>query len=196
MSHHHHQPLNKKKPVTSNRLPKNAYGALVGKLDGPLSNADNNHVFIFVRISNGPHKGRYKLAFNTESTDHSAVQFFVHDEEIAMAAVPAEEFTTDASLSYVDLGLHQTDFQEVANGQLRTIVQSSAHDADLVAAYGVTFSDGTGIHDLHYNNGEKPGSKFGNHPNKDGALVFYYFNRSGHTSRRWIFIKFHTQSLP
>jgi len=196
MSHHHHHPLHPRRPV-STRLPHNAYGALVGTIDGPLSDADDNHVFLPVRIAVGGHAGRYRLAFNTESTQgHAPVQYDVHDEPIAMADVPSEEFTTDASLSYPALGLHQVDFRTVSNGQLRTIVHDSAQDSDLVAAYGVTFSDGGGIHDLHYNNGEPAGSHFPNHPNHDGALVFYYFNRVGATTRRWIFIKFQTQSLP
>ena len=99
-------------------------------------------------------------------------------------------------LSYSAIGLHQTNFTTVANGMLRTIVDSSAQDADLVSAYGVTYSDGTGMHDLHYNNGEPPRSGFENRPNQDGALVFYSLNRSGQTTRRWILIKFQTQSLP
>jgi len=172
------------------------YGALVGTLDGPLSDADDNHVFIPVRIAAGDHAGRYRLAFNTESTTHHApVQYAVHDEPIAMANVPGEEFTREASLSYAALGLHQATFRTVSNGKLRMIVHDSAREADVVAAYGFTFSDGGGMHDLHFNNGEPAGSPFANHPHQDGALVLYYLNRFGATTRRWIFIKFQTQSL-
>jgi len=195
MSHHHHQPL-KPTPPASKNLPHNVYGVIVGKIDGPLSDADNNHIFIPVRIATGGHAGRYQLAFNTESNQGPAVQYHIHDEPIAMADVPGEEFTTDASLSYHDLGLHQAGFRTVSNGKLRTIVHNSAMNSDLVAAYGFTFSDGSGLHDIHFNNGEKAGSGHANQPNKDGALVFYYLNRSGQTTRRWIFIKFQSQSLP
>jgi len=173
------------------------YGAIVGTIDGPLSDADDNHVFIPVRVAVGNHAGRYRLAFNTESTaGHAPVQYYVHDEPITMADVPSEEFTTDASLSYTEIGLHQAIFRTVSNGRLRTIVHDSAQASDLVSAYGVTFNDGTGMHDLHFNNGEPAGSHHANRPNQDGALVFYYFNRSGATTRRWIFIKFQTQHLP
>jgi uncharacterized protein YukJ len=193
-AHHHNRPLRSR--PTSSRLPHNAYGALVGTIDGPLSDADDNHVFLFVRIATGDHAGRYKLAFNTESAQGSSpVQYFVHDEPIAMAEVPGEGFTTDASLSYSEIGLHQADFRTIINGRLRTIVHDSAQDSDLIAAYGFTFSDGTGMHDLHYNNGEPPGSQFPNQPRKDGALAFYYLNRFGESTRRWIFIKFQTQNL-
>jgi hypothetical protein len=197
MSRHHHHRNTLRPPLQdSTRLPRSVYGALVGTVDGPLSDADDNHVFIPVRISAGDHRGRYRLAFNTESTDKSSVQFFVHDELIEMSEVPNEGFTTDASLSYVDLGLHQSDFATIINGKLRTIVHDSAQDSDLVSAYGFTFKEGSGMHDLHFNNGESAGSTHPNHPNQDGALVFYRLNRSGQTTRRWIFIKFQTQTLP
>lgn len=193
--HHHLAPLHPPRPV-ARRLPHNKYGALVGTIDGPLGDQDDNHVFIPVRISTGPLAGLYRLAFNTESTDSSSVEFAIHDEPITMADVPSEGFTEDASLSYAAIGLHQANFKPILNGKLRTIVHDSAQDSDLIAAYGFTFSDGGGLHDIHYGNGERPGSHFPNHPNKDGALVFYTLNRSGHTSRRWIFIKFRTQDLP
>lgn len=195
MSHHHHKPPRPPRP-NAKLLPHNTYGALVATIDGPLNNSDDNHVLIPVRVATGEVAGRYQLAFNTESTDTSSVQYNVHDEPITMADVPSEGFTTDASLSYTDMQLHQADFMTVANGKLRTIVHDSAQDSDLIAAYGFTFSDGGGIHDLHFNNGEKPGSGHPNEPNKDGALAFYYLNRSGETTRRWIFIKFQTQDLP
>ncbi|MBS1913330.1 MAG: DUF2278 family protein [Bacteroidetes bacterium] len=195
MSRHHNKPLRPGHGPTHG-LPHNIYGVLTGTIDGPLSDADDNHVFISVRVAAGKFAGRYKLAFNTESQQgHAPVQYCIHDEPIEMADVPAEGFDSDASLSYSPLGLKQADFRTVQNGRLRTIVHDSALDADLTEALGFTFSDGTGIHDLHYNNGEKPGSSFPNHPDKDGALVFYYLNRFGETRRRWIFIKFDTQTL-
>src|SRR5262249_35085831 len=115
MAHHHHQPLRPKRPVSS-RLPHNRYGALVGTIDGPLSDADDNHVFIFVRIATGEYAGRYKLAFNTQSNEGPAVRYGIYDEPIAMAEVPGEEFTTAASLSYASLGLHERDFRTVPMG--------------------------------------------------------------------------------
>ena len=196
MSHHHRQPLHPAQPA-ANQLPHSHYGALVGTIDGPLSDADDNHVYIFARIATGQYAGRYKFAFNTESTEgHAEDEYYVYDEPISMAEVPSEGFTEDASLSYVALGLHQSNFRTVQNGRLRTIVHDSAQSSDMVAAYGVTFDDGTGMHDLHYNNGEPAGGSFKNEPNQDGALVFYYLNHAGQTTRRWIFIKFQTQSLP
>jgi hypothetical protein len=195
MSHHHTRPLNKERP-SGGPLPHDVYGAIVGTIDGPLGDQDDNHVYIPLRIHTGPLAGLYRLAFNTESTDRSSDQFAIYDEPIEMADVPSEGFTQDASLSYAGIGLHQADFSPITNGKLRTLTHDSAQDADLMGAYGFTFSDGGGLHDIHFNNGEPPGSKFKNQPNKDGALVFYTLNRSGQTTRRWIFIKFQEQNLP
>ena len=50
--HHHRRPLNPPRPP-STRLPHNKYGAIVGILDGPLGDQDDNHVYIPVRISTG-----------------------------------------------------------------------------------------------------------------------------------------------
>lgn len=52
------------------------------------------------------------------------------------------------------------------------------------------------MHDLHDNNGKPKGSGHSNHPNQDGALALYTLDRAGRNTRRWIFIKFQTQSLP
>jgi hypothetical protein len=196
MSHHHHnQPL-RPAPAAAHGLPKNTYGAVVGKVEGPLSDADDNHVYIPVRVMAGPNSGLFRLSFNTESTDNHPDQYCVRDETITMANVPPVGFTGDASLSYAAIGLKQTAFKSIENGKLRMLVHDAAHQADLVVAYGKTFSDGGGIHDIHYNNGEPAGSQFHNDPNHDGALVFYFLTQSGQPYRRWFFIKFDTQSLP
>ena len=195
MLHHHLKPLRPNNPLTS-LLPHNVYGAMVGTIDGPLGAGNANHVKIPIRVATGPYTGRYQLAFNTESTDQSQVQYCIRDEAITLADVPGVGFTDDASLSYAAIGLGQKDFTTVANGKLRTIVVDSAQGSDLIAAYGYTYSNGTGMHDLHDNNGEPKGSGHSNHPNQDGALALYTLDRAGRNTRRWIFIKFQTQSLP
>jgi uncharacterized protein YukJ len=60
----------------------------------------------------------------------------------------------------------------------------------------VTYSDGTGIHDIHMNSGEPAGSGFANRVNEDGALAFYYRPAGAPPYRRWVFIKFASQDLP
>lgn len=198
MSHHHQhkQPL-KPGPKPANKLPKNTYGALVGVLDGPLSDADDNHVFILIRVRKGNFAGRYKAAFNVASSDpNTHSEYYVRDEEITAAEIPPEDFDANASLSYAALGLKQANFRPIENGKLRTIVHSTVQQSEWISVYGFTFSDGTGIHDIHMNSGEPAGSKHPNKPNQDGALACYYRTQEGQEVRRWIFIKFSSQSLP
>jgi uncharacterized protein YukJ len=194
MSHHHLQALGPPLQITT-RGPNNVYGVLVGKVDGPLSDADNNHVFIPVRVFQGSGTGLHKIAFNVESNAKpKAAQYFVYDEVVEDADFPEQGFSADASLSYQELDLKQRQFKTIKNGLLRTVVHSTVDASELLAAYGFTFPGG-GLHDIHYNNGERPGSHHANHPNQDGALAVYYHNKGGQPVRRWIFIKFQSQKL-
>lgn len=193
MSHHHTEPLRPRHNPDANTASK-GYGVLVGKIDGPLSDADNNHVFIPIRITAGAAAGLYKIAFNVESNlPPKAAQYLVYDEPVTDGEIPVEGFSSDASLSYSSLGLQQDQFKTIENGLLRTVVHSSVDAAETIAAHGFTFPGG--MHEIHYNNGEKPGSSFPNHPNQDGALTIYFHDSTGQAIRRWIFIKFQSQDL-
>ncbi|MGZ3459165.1 MAG: DUF2278 family protein [Archangium sp.] len=195
--HQHTGRVLKRPPSPSNRLPKNTYGALVGVLDGPLSDKDNNHVFISVRIRKGNFSGRYQIAFNVESNDPTTqTQYYVYDEAITADEIPPEDFSTSASLSYQSLGLKAADFKPIESGRLRTIVHSTVETSEWISAYGFTYSDGTGLHDVHMNSGEPSGSHHANRPNQDGALACYFRTQDGQEVRRWIFIKFTSQALP
>jgi hypothetical protein len=197
MSHHHHNhPLPPSPRDGGSHIPNNVYGVITGKVDGPLSDADNNHVFIPVRISEGATgAGLHKIAFNVESNaPPKAAEYLVQDEAITDGDFPEKGFTTDATLSYTALGLTQNRFKKIENGLLRTVVHSSVDAAEIVAVYGFTFPGG-GLHDIHYNNGEQPGSSHPNHRNQDGALSLYFHDSTGRAIRRWIFIKFQSQIL-
>jgi len=196
MSKHNHK-NHKPAPVPAKipHIPSNIYGAVAGVLNGPLSDADNNHVFIPVHVAIGATAGVYKIAFNVESNAAPKMaEYYVLDEAVKSTDFPEQGFTSDAYLSYQELGLHQSNFKTIQNGMLRTIVHSSVEKAQLISAYGFTFPGG-GLHDIHYNNGEKPGSGHANQPGKDGALAVYFHDAAGQAVRRWIFIKFQTQSL-
>jgi len=189
--HHTLRPKQDQVPV----VPSGVYGAVAGVVNGPLSDADNNHVFIPLFVASGTGKGVWKIAFNVESKlPPNAAQYHLVDEAITDADFPKPGFTTNERLSYAELGLKNAQFTIVSNGKLRTLVHSSVSQAQLVVAYGFTFPGG-GLHDVHYNNGEPPGSGHPAHPGKDGALCLYYHEATGQAVRRWIFIKFQTQSL-
>ena len=102
---------------------------------------------------------------------------------------------TEPALSYAALGLKDGDFAPVRQGDLQTLVTHYAETCTQMAAYGTTYSEGTGLHDIHLNAGEQPGSAHANRSGQDGALVFY-FGDPASPSAHWIFVKFSTQSLP
>lgn len=189
--HTHNQPLDKSGGL-SNNLPKNTYGGLTGAIDGPIGPGSYNHILIYIKV-NGT--DRYQLAFNTESTDNSDDKYYVLDENIDIKQIPSQGFEQDSTVDYQKLGLTENDFQSIANSQLSQSVQSSLQQADLITAYGRTYSDGSGLHDIHYNNGEPSGSSHSNYPGQDGALAIYYKDSTGQNKRRWIFIKFEEQTL-
>jgi hypothetical protein len=181
--HHHTGPIGPPPPKSTPRLPGNKFGALVGVLDHLTLSAhdgthpDDNHVYIWIRVPAGPVTGKYECAFNTESSSTgSQTQFAVKEEAIQLSDVPENGFSS-AAVSYHGLGLKQTDFQPIKNGVLRTSVFDWANKASVIAAYGVTYPGGDGLHEIHMNSGEPPGSP---HPKP---------------FRRWVFIKFSTQTL-
>jgi hypothetical protein len=187
-------------------LPVNQFGGLVGTVDHLTltphdpqdreNNPDNNHVYIWIDVPAGKYTGKYECAFNTESNQvGSTTQYYVYEERLDLADFPTVGFW-DAQVSYVGLGLTQSDFRDIENGQLRSAVNNWAKDCTLVGAYGVVYSRGDGLHEIHMNSGEPAGSKYPNRENEDGALIFYYRNAGGTPFRRWIFIKFSTQDLP
>ena len=197
MPKHHHRdrasPLEAQHPDRG--VPPHVYGRLVGVVTGPLSDVSDNHVFIPLRVRQGPAKGMHRLAFNVEShaAPHAA-QYCVLDEPVGETELPEDGFTEEVSLSYRDFGIGPEQFRTVENGFLRAVVHASLARAHLVAAYGFTFPGG-GIHDLHYNYGEPAGSTHINQPGKDGALAVYFRSAEGGYVRRWILIKFQSQTL-
>ena len=99
-------------------------------------------------------------------------------------------------MSYAALGLKDADFAPVQQGDLQTLVTHYAETCILMAAYGTTYSEGTGLHDIHLNTGEPPGRGHANRTGQDGALVFYFSGVGGTAlSAHWIFVKFGTQSV-
>lgn len=136
--------------------------------------------------------GKFEAAVNVESSqmvgnaspDKLELRYHLLDQTVEETEWPAEGFTTSAALSYAKLGLHDSDFQIVTSGALRTLVATDALQAQRIAVYGMTYSDGTGIHDVHMNTGDH-----------DGAMIFYYDAAHGGPKARWVFLKFANQPL-
>lgn len=183
-------------------LPPNQFGELVGSFDHvtPVpkgrTRPDNNHIYLWIRVPSVPLAGLYECAFNIHSTDQSNVLFTTWEEDLSGKSVPAPGFLA-APLSYAKLGLKNADFKPVQQGDLQTLVSVYAQTSTRMAAYGYTYSDGTGLHDIHLNSGEPTGSGRPNQAGHDGALVFYFTPAApAPPTARWIFVRFGTQHLP
>ena len=184
----------------SGSLPPAQFGELAGTFDHATlvpegeTRPDNNHVYLWIKVEGGAFAGLYECAFNIHSTDQSNVLFTDWPENLAGKTVPPDGFTR-TPLSYAALGLKDSDFAPVQQGDLQTLVTHYAETCIFMAAYGTTYSEGTGLHDIHLNSGEA-GSARADRPGQDGALVFYFSGSSGAAlSAHWIFVKFDTQSL-
>ncbi len=187
--------------LASGSLPPAQFGDLVGSFDHATlvpegaARPDNNHVYLWIKVAGGAGAGLYECAFNIHSTDQSNVLFTDWPEDMTGKTLPPEGFT-QPQLSYAALGLKDADFAPVQQGDLQTLVMHYAETCVLMAAYGTTYSDGTGLHDIHLNAGEPPGSSHAGRTGQDGALVFYFSGSSGAAlSAHWIFVKFDTQTL-
>ena len=201
MGHHNHQhiePLVIQRKHAHGAIEANVYGALTGTFDHwTLSahdgtHADDNHIYLWLNVESVLATGKYEVAINVESSkvvgnasaDKLELRYYLHDETVEQDQWPADGFTTDAALSYEKLGLKDADFTIVTSGALRTLVATDALQAQKVSVHGMTYSDGTGIHDIHMNTDDH-----------DGALMFYFDENHGGPKARWVFLKFANQPL-
>jgi len=202
MGHHNHQhttPLVRHGAHQHGSIPSNVFGALTGKFDHWTLSAhdgnhpDNNHIYIWLIVESLMNTGKFEAAVNVESSkavgnatpEKLELHYYLRDETVPVDQWPAEGFAQNAALSYAGLGLHESEFTMVTSGALRTLVATDALQAQLVSVYGMTYSEGTGIHDVHMNK-----------LNKDGALIFYFDEKNGGPKARWVFLKFANQPLP
>ena len=196
--------VRRRKPI-GEPLPPDRFGVLVGEYHHQTltpqgkPSPDDNHVYLWVKVPDAPGRpgGLYECAFNIHSARGSHVQFAELEEEWDSADLP-EPGSYDMDLSYKELELTDADFAPVRDGDLHVLVTGYANRCDRIAAYGVTYSDGTGMHDLHMRTGNPRNSPFRNEnaPRQDGALVFYFRRKRAPTLvARWVCIKFDTQTL-
>ena len=184
-------------------LPPRKFGELVGPFDHTTlvpeggMRPDDNHVYFWIRVPAGPGAGAlagvFGCAFNIHSTDESDFLFTDWSEGLISKSLPAADFTP-VTLSYAQLGLKDADFKPVQESGLQVLVTQYAQTCARMAAYGTIYSDGSGLHDIHLNAGEAPGSPHPDRTGQDGPLVFYFTPPAPPTAR-WVFIRFATQNL-
>ncbi|MBS1717620.1 MAG: hypothetical protein JSS72_07800 [Armatimonadetes bacterium] len=211
--HHSHVAVldRKKKPqpgpqhLEQGNLPPNRFGVLVGSYDHVTlsphdgSHPDDNHVYLWLKVPGGDFMGHYECAFNTMSSRPGSpvqkeVEYFIH-ETPDEAGLPSIGFS-EAEVSYSKMGLKDGDFRKIENGSLRNLVMDYAQRANLIAAYGVTYKEGTGLHDMHLNASEDNGAAHESpNDNHDGMLVFYFRTELKPPVKTMIFIKFSKQHI-
>ena len=171
------QPIFLRSRPASGSLPALQFGELVGTFDHATlvpegaARPDDNHVYLWVKVPDGAFAGLYECAFNIHSTDQSNVLFTDWPEDMTGKTLPAAGFTQPA-LSYAALGLKDADFAPVQQGDLQTLVTHYAETCVLMAAYGTTYTEGTGLHDIHLNAGNSPAAATPAAPGRTGRLSF------------------------
>ena len=199
-THQHTKPLQKKKVQIKpdDHLPKNMFIGVTALFDHTTlvpyrdSKPDDNHIYVWIRIPTGGAAGRYEAAVNVHSDprhipDKSRrdLMYVIHEEKVEPNEWPDVGVAKDAKVSFEGLGLKDSDFTTVQAGELRQIVTSYTERCQRMTIFGMSYSEGTGLHDVHFNGGK----------NKDGALCFYFDSAHGGPMARWIFLKFQNDEL-
>lgn len=197
-----------RRPTVGATLPRDTYGRLVGEFQSSsltprrAEKDSGAHIYLDIKVSQGEYEGIYECAVNIRSDDNTEVLYTQKNENLNPGDVPADGFATDVDLSYGgsgpdSLGLTDADFQAIENDDLYNRVAQLAQNGDRIAAYGITYSDGTGIHDIHMHTTTESADSTGR-PYKDGAIAFYFnLEAAGQTASyaTWIFIKFDNQQI-
>jgi uncharacterized protein YukJ len=203
------------RPTVGATLPRDTYGRLVGEFRSashiPLRGGRDSgrHIYLNVNVSEGRDAGIFECAVNIRSDEGTEVLYCERIEDLDSGAAPADGFEQGVRVSYgtgpdgdgVDyMGLADSDFQTIVNDELYNRIADLSQGCDRIAAYGTTYSDGTGIHDIHMKSGTQPGDPQArdDRDHKDGAIAFY-FNLEAAGDKKsyatWVFIKFASQSV-
>jgi uncharacterized protein YukJ len=203
------------RPTVGASLPRDTFGRIVGEFQSSShmprrSERENTrHIYLDVKVANGPFAGIFECAVNVLSDDGTEVQYCERMEDLDSGDVPADGFEPDVHLSYGSgpdpndpdyMGLTDADFQTIGHEELYNRIAGLAQSCDRIAAYGTTYSDGTGIHDIHMKSGSEPSSTQArdDRAHKDGAIAFYFnLEAAGEkkTYATWVFVKFQNQSV-
>ncbi|WP_158751951.1 YukJ family protein [Acidobacterium sp. S8] len=160
----------------------------------------------------------YQIAVNIESTNGSQVLYFINENftppdaslldalavgmtRLTMQDNPAVDFVRSTTNGQPIVTLSQmqllplpgkTESSNLKNAVIQFLNQAIADDNGTIYAFGSQYTEGTGIHDIHMNQGNPPGSfEKDNGIWQDGLLVFEL-----PASKTWaaIFIAFQTES--
>ena len=196
-------------------MPIYKYSVLKGDpQSGGLSPDAHPHYLISVNAAGTT----YQIAVNIESTDDSQVLYFINEnytppdagllDGLAVGMTPltaqrnpavdyvrsvtnGQPIVMQAQMQLLPLP-GQTNSSNLQNAVIQFLNQAIADANGTIYAFGSQYTDGTGIHDIHMNQGNPPGSfEKDNVIWQDGMLVFEL-----PASGTWaaIFIAFQTES--
>lgn len=160
----------------------------------------------------------YQVAVNIESTDGSQVLYFINNNftppdagaldalavgmtQLTIQGNPAVDYVRSMANGQPIVALSQMQLlplpgqstsSNLQNAVIQFLNQATADDNGTIYAFGSQYTDGTGIHDIHMNQGNPPGEfEKDNGTWQDGLLVFEL-----PASGTWaaIFIAFQTES--
>lgn len=115
--------------------------------------SDSGHVHLQLDITGK----RYDVAVNIESTAGDPMSILTKDLPAQLPALGYSNSSFDYPLT---LGVHSTDFVAIAKAALVARLQTELKTASRVSIHGLTYTDGSGIHDVHKNN-----------PGRDGVII-------------------------
>ena len=196
-------------------MPIYKYSVLKGDpQSGGLSPDAHPHYLISVNAAGTT----YQIAVNIESTDGSQVLYFINEnytppdagllDGLAVGMTPltaqrnpavdyvrsvtnGQPIVMQAQMQLLPLP-GQTNSSNLQNAVIQFLNQAIADANGTIYAFGSQYTDGTGIHDIHMNQGNPPGTfEKDNGTWQDGMLVFEL-----PASGTWaaIFIAFQTES--
>ena len=137
-------------------LPLDTYGALEGELIAVLPPGshgscpnDSGHVHLQVAAVGAV----YDIAIDDGKTD--GVMFYL--EKTLPMTLPAEGWS-NAGFDYkANLGVSSTDFTQMTPAQVDAKIVAALANVSRLTIHGKAYTDGTGVHDVHYNHGGHDG---------------------------------------
>jgi hypothetical protein len=204
-----------KRPQVGGSLPSNDYGRLVGEFQFashiPLRGGKNTgrHIYLSIKVPDGPKAGIYECAVNIRSDEGTEVQYAQRIEDLDAGSLPDEGFRDGLHFAYGTgtegpgqefMGLQDSDFSPIVNDDLYNRIADLTQNCDRIAAYGLTYSGGDGIHDIHMNSGTDSSDSHADQDRdrQDGAIAFYFSMTTGGQQKSfatWVFIKFTSQQV-
>jgi Uncharacterized conserved protein (DUF2278) len=207
--------FSRQRPSVGASLPHNSYGRLVGAFQFsshvPLRGGKDTgrHIYLSIKVPDGPHAGVFECAVNIRSNEGTEVLYTQKIEDLDQGGPPADGFQGGLHLAYGTgtdgpdddyMGLKDSDFGPIVNDELYNQIADLSQNCDRVAAYGLTYSGGDGIHDIHMNSGTGSSDEHSkqDRDRQDGAIAFYFNLAAGGEKKafaHWVFDKFSTQHV-